>query len=367
MQMRDMQTRHAQARDRRIRGEHRATFAIEPRARRIVAALLLAAGCILFAARAPAQGSAGGLDPDTEIGPFAEQVANEHGLDAGRVRELLAGARVLEQVLAAIRRPAEAKPWRDYRPIFVNERRIDGGVAFWRSHQDVLARARRRFGVAERVIVAIIGVETFYGERAGSIRVLDALATLGFRYPRRAEFFRRELGHYLALGREEGLALTAVRGSYAGAMGIPQFIPSSYRAYAVDFDGDGRRDLVGSVDDAIGSVGAYLARHGWVADAAVAVPARVAAAGEALAGLVARGLEPHSSLDALAAGGIVPAVPVAAPAGKAAVVDLDGDRGTEHWLGFRNFYVITRYNRSPLYAMAVHQLAEAIAARRSGG
>lgn len=303
------------------------------------------------------------LDPANEIQPFAREMAAEHGIDQGEIEAALAGARVLSYVLEAMQRPAEAKPWRDYRPIFLTEQRIAGGVEFWNAHAPLLERARAQFGVPERIIVAIIGVETYYGSRAGSIRVLDALATLGFRYPRRAAFFRRELGHFLALGTEEKLDITAIEGSYAGAMGIPQFIPSSYRAYAVDFDGDGRRDLIGNVADAIGSVAAYLSRHGWVRDAAVAVAARVS--GDGADALAAKGLEPHTSIAEYARAGIAPAARVTGDA-NAALIELEGAQGVEYWLGFRNFYAVTRYNRSPLYAMAVHQLADEIDARRRG-
>jgi len=316
-------------------------------------ALVLIAACT----GAPAHEA---LDPQTEIAPFAREAADAHGLDAQQVAEVLRGARILPNVLAAMKRPAEAKPWRDYRPIFLTERRIAEGAVFWDAHAPVLEAAAERFGVPERVIVAIIGVETFYGTRAGSIRVLDSLATLSFRFPRRATFFRRELGHYLALAREEGLDVSTVQGSYAGAMGIPQFIPSSYREYSVDFDGDGRRDLIASLDDALGSVASYLARHGWVRGAPIASPATVA--GDVSA-LVERGIKPHSALDALAREGVAPAGPVAG-AGRAALIRLQAPDGDEFWLGFDNFYAITRYNHSELYAMAVFQLAEAIAARR---
>jgi membrane-bound lytic murein transglycosylase B len=301
------------------------------------------------------------LDAVAEIQPFAREVAAEHGIDPARIESVLAGARVLPGVLAAMQRPAEAKPWRDYRPIFLTEQRIAAGAEFWAEHAALLARARAQFGVPERIIVAIIGVETFYGTRAGSIRVLDALATLGFRYPKRAAFFRRELGHFLVLGASEDIDVTAVVGSYAGAMGIPQFIPSSYRAYAVDFDGDGQRDLIGSVADATGSVAAYLSRHGWVRDADVAVPATVS--GEAVRALIEKGLEPHTSMAEFASAGVAPALPVQGHV-RAALIELDGEQGREYWFGFRNFYAVTRYNRSPLYAMAVHQLADAIEVRR---
>jgi membrane-bound lytic murein transglycosylase B len=195
--------------------------------------------------------------------------------------------------------------------------------------------------------------------------VLDALATLGFRYPPRARFFRRELENYLLLAESESLDLAAIEGSYAGAMGIPQFIPSSYREYAVDFDGDGRRDLIGSVADAIGSVASYLGRHGWVAGAPVAV--RASASGAEVAALVRKGIKPHSSLATLERAGVHPQGEIAGVVGAAALIELEGAQGTEHWIGFDNFYVITRYNHSQLYAMAVHQLASEIAERRGAG
>ena len=324
---------------------------------------LLAAASLVAASAAFTATAHEALDPDSEIAPFAREAAAAHGLDPARVAALLEDARILPNVLEAMQRPAESKPWKDYRPIFLTERRIAEGAAFWDAHARVVEAAAQRFGVAERIIVAIIGVETFYGARAGSIRVLDALATLGFRFPRRAPFFRRELGHYLALAEEERLDVAAVQGSYAGAMGIPQFIPSSYREYSVDFDGDGRRDLIDSLDDAVGSVASYLARHGWVRGGPIAAPARVS--GDPAA-LVERGVKPHSGLDAFAKVGVRPSAPVAG-AQRAALIRLEARDGDEYWLGFENFYVITRYNHSELYAMAVFQLAEAIAARRGTG
>ena len=324
--------------------------------------------CTMVAVLCTATGAQGaGLDPDKEIEPFVAEVSKQHGLDPAKARAVLGEARVLNRVLELISRPAEAKPWRDYRKIFMTERRIKDGVAFWKKNRDTLERARERFGVPEEIMVAIIGVETLYGQRAGNIRVLDALATHGFRYPKRSKFFSRELGHYLALGNEEGLDLLGVKGSYAGAMGIPQFIPSSYRAYSVDFDGDGRRDLISSVDDAIGSVGAYLGRHLWKAGMPITVPAQLAGGDAAQReALIERGIKPSASMSELAAAGVMPAEPVTDP-GAAALIALEGARGTEHWIIFGNFYAITRYNHSKLYAMAVFQLAEAIAGRVEKG
>ena len=305
------------------------------------------------------------LDTESEIVPFAAQVARDHGVDERRVREILADAKILPRVLLAMSRPAEGKSWREYRPIFLTEKRIIGGLAFWNKHADLLSAARVKFGVPEEMIVAIIGVETFYGKRAGNIRVLDALATLGFRFPRRAKFFRRELGHFMVLAQTENLDVKRVNGSYAGAMGIPQFIPSSYREYAVDFDGDGRRDLINNVADAIGSVAAYFSRHGWGLDMPVTV--RVAAVPDAIPERLSKGgVKPNHSVAEFAASGVLIEDKIDAQRA-AALISLDGVSGKEHWLGFKNFYVITRYNRSPLYAMAVYQLSLEIAERRQTG
>ena len=300
------------------------------------------------------------LDKTSEIAPFAAELARAHGLEPATVHATLSQARVLDKVLKAISRPAEGKPWKDYRKIFMTEKRIADGAQYWRAHVDTLRSASDKYGVPARVMVAIIGVETLYGQRAGNIRVLDALATLGFRYPPRAEFFRRELGHFLILAKEERLDALGIEGSYAGAMGIGQFIPSSYRQYAVDFDGDGRRDLLGSHSDAIGSVASYLARHGWQRGQPVTVRASVS--GDAIQAIIDKGVKPHQPLAALRQAGVAVNDDVSGSP-NAALIDLDGAKGTEHWVIFQNFYSITRYNHSKLYAMAVHQLSQAIERR----
>ena len=321
---------------------------------------------VLLLGFAPAAGSADGpLDKVAAVRSFMHEAESRHGLDGAWLREIFRDARRRQSVLDAFGRPAEAKPWHAYREIFVTPARIRGGAAFAREHQPVLERVRARFGVPPEIVAAIIGVETFYGRYTGGYRVIDALSTLAFFSPRRSAFFRRELEEYLLFLREENRHTADLMGSYAGAIGIPQFIPSSYRAYAVDFDGDGRRDLAGSVDDAVGSVGSYLGRHGWRAGEPVAVamtaldPGRAdALTGELRPELAWRDLE-EAGLEARGgASSPGPDTPVA-------LVRLDGAEGSEYWAGFRNFYVITRYNRSALYAMAVHQLAVAIG--REGG
>ncbi len=299
---------------------------------------------------------------------FAAKVALESDLDKQEVLRLLQGARFKQSIVDAMTRPAEGKPWHMYRPIFITDKRINGGVAFWREHEELINKAAERFGVDPQIIVAIIGVETFYGRITGSYRVLDALTTLSFYYPDtgndRSSFFSRELMNFILLGEEEGLPLTDVKGSYAGAMGLGQFMPSSYREYAVDLDGDGRRDLWSSMDDVIGSVANYLHRHGWQYGKPVTFPARVR--DDANMDLVSRrDFKVKMTVDELAAGGFESTVPVSGDS-LAAVARLEEADGMSYWLTFKNFYVITRYNRSPLYAMAVFELSEALKAGLEG-
>lgn len=297
--------------------------------------------------------------PDVER--FVGAMAEKHAFDPNELRRTLDSARRLPSVLRAISTPAGARPWPDYRDSFVNERRIEGGVRFWRQYAGALARASREYGVPEEVIVATIGVETVYGKAQGSFRVLDALATLAFDYPPRADFFRSELEQYFLLVREEGRDPAALRGSYAGALGIPQFMPSSFRRYAVDFDGDGSRDIWEDAIDAVGSVANYYRSFGWNSAAPVVIPAQVN--GDRFRDFLDQGAEPRVTVADLRAAGVTPASPLADDV-PAILFRLDGDEGPEYYLGLRNFYVITRYNRSFYYAMTVHQLAQEIAARR---
>ncbi len=294
------------------------------------------------------------LHPGAEA--FVEKAVADHGLDPDEIRAVLSEARYQQSIIDAITRPAEARPWYRYHPIFLTETRIAGGVEFWRANQPLLEEISTEFGVPVEFIVAIVGVETNYGVNTGSFRVIDALATLGFYYPRRAAFFSSELAHFLRLAHEENLPVREVRGSYAGAMGIGQFIPSSYRAYAVDFDGSGRRDLWRSLPDALGSVANYLAEHRWDPDGDIVLPVQAVPddldfefnprLSATLGELSEQGIEFNGK-------GLPANTPVM-------LVELETENGHEYWIGLNNFYVITRYNRSPLYAMAVTQLAEAI-------
>jgi len=296
-------------------------------------------------------------EPHPGAEAFVEQVVKEHGLEADYVREVLAEARYQQAIIDAMTRPAEAKPWHQYRPIFLTETRIAAGAEFYRANRELIDQVAEQHGVPAEIILSIVGVETNYGLITGRYRVIDALATLGFYYPRRADFFARELGHFLRLAQEEDLPVTEVQGSYAGAMGLGQFIPSSYRAYAVDFDSSGDRDLWRSLPDALGSVANYLKVHGWAEGQPAVLP--VDAVPDSLDQSFSTALE--HSLDDLAGLGIEFDARGLAADTRATLVPLDTVDGKEHWVGLNNFYVITRYNRSPLYAMAVLQLAEAIA------
>jgi membrane-bound lytic murein transglycosylase B len=266
-------------------------------------------------------------------------------------------------VLRAIRPaavPEQQRSWQRYRERFVNARRSEGGQRFWQENEATLQRAEAIYGVPAEIIVAIIGVETEYGRNMGKFSVFEALASLAFYYPPRAAFFRSELEQFLLLARENGISPLDIKGSYAGAIGIPQFMPSSQRHYAVDFDGDDRIDLRNSATDAIGSVARFLQQHGWLAGTPIAVPARID--GDPTA-LVTAGIKPAVPLQELAKQGVVAEGDAERPA---ALIDLvTPDMTTEYWVGFENFYVITRYNRSSFYAMSVFQLAEELREARS--
>ncbi len=301
--------------------------------------------------------------PGTEA--FVQRAVSEYGLSAAQVSALLAEASYQQSIVDAISRPAEGKPWHEYRKIFLNDRRIDEGVEFWRDHRELIERVSEQFGVEPQIIVSIIGVETLYGRITGSYRVIDALTTLGFYYPAqlendRSDFFSGELIQFMLLGQEEDLPLAEVTGSYAGAMGMGQFIPSSYREYAVDYDGNGSRDLWRSTPDAVASVANYLHRHGW--QAGEPVTRKAVATGTADASLITkRNFKPSMTVASLAEGGFKSSTELD-PQRPAMVLKLDGEQRPGYWLTFDNFYVITRYNRSPLYAMAVWQLSEEILA-----
>ncbi len=295
-----------------------------------------------------------------ELRAFIDEMARKHGFDHAQLEQAFGRAEFRTQIVELMDRASEPKPWKDYRAIFINQAKIDAGEQFWSRNKGSLTLASEKYGVPEEIVSAVIGIETHYGRNTGRFKVLEALATLAFDYPRRARLFRTELEHYLLLAREESLPLTTSLGSYAGAMGIAQFMPGSYRRYAIDFDGDGKRDLFGNASDAIGSVANYLTAHGWQRDAPVA--ARAAVADDATKPFETSKLSTRYRLEALRELGIT--LDGAHPVGLTAIpLTLQNKESAEYWLGFENFYVITRYNQSAYYAMAVHQLSLALRAR----
>lgn len=322
--------------------------------------------CVLLAATPAALSlaQANTLDPERDdVRAFIERVHEAHGLERESLRGVLALARIQPAIIEAISRPAErVKPWHEYRRIFITEERIAAGAEFWLEHRERIERVASESGVPAEMLVGIIGVETYYGRITGRYRVLDALATLAFEYPPRSEFFARELEQFLLLVREQGLEIEGPVGSYAGAMGLPQFIPSSYRAYAVDGNEDGRVDLWNSKEDIFASVANYFRAHDWRPGEPVVAPA-VAGATDPAA-LSHRGLSANTTVGALWDARIGLAGPAPAdPAAAAGLFSLEHEDGTRYWAGFHNFYVITRYNRSLMYALAVHQLGKAVRAR----
>ena len=298
-----------------------------------------------------------------EVDAYIEELIQQHDFSRPELEEVLAAAERRQDIIDLMRRPAERRlNWHEYRKIFLDEQRIAGGVEFWQQNQETLERAEKEYGVAPEVIVAIIGVETRYGRVTGRHRVVDALMTLAFDYPPRASFFRKELTQFLLLAREEGKNPTSLTGSYAGAMGFGQFIPSSYRNYAVDFDRDGVRDIWQNRTDAIGSVANYFSRHGWRGAAQVTLPVQLKAETEQLLDIANQSLKPTHSVAEMAEMGVN--VDGLDPEARVLLLRLLGGDKPEYWLGFDDFYVITRYNHSRLYAMAVYQLGQEILKRR---
>ena len=295
-----------------------------------------------------------------EVASFIRDMVAEYDYDADELNDVLGRVQLSEKVIAAISRPAEALPWHRYRSIFLKPGRVNGGGEFWRENKAQLERAKELYGVPEEVMVAIIGVETKYGRIKGGFKVIDSLSTLAFDYPKRSKFFSGELKHYLLLTREQSVDPHRLKGSYAGAMGIPQFIPSSYRAYAVDFDEDGLTDIWENPTDAIGSVGNYFKQHGWREGAGIITPASIP--DRDISALITKGLEPKLTMADLTAGGVTAEEEIDAVE-KVKLLQLENKDGYEYWVALHNFYVITRYNHSALYAMAVYQLADAIKAR----
>jgi membrane-bound lytic murein transglycosylase B len=304
-----------------------------------------------------------GYEKRPEVKSFVREMVERHGFVERELLFLFSRTKKREPILQAISPPGpgRGRSWAEYRAIFVNERQVQGGSAFWKAHEQALERATKEYGVPEEIIVAIVGVETLYGRNMGKWRVVDALTTLAFDYPPRAEFFRSELENYLVFSRDSGFDVFSVLGSYAGAIGIPQFMPSSYLKYAVDFDGSGVTDLRASPVDAIGSVGNFLKQHGWRAGEPIHFPATVS--GEAWRPFADGSVLPKHPLAEIQKAGI--AFSGGAPATQGILIELGNrDATAEYRVGLQNFYVLTRYNRSSFYASAVTDLAAALRAAR---
>lgn len=300
------------------------------------------------------------VQDEEEVKKFVDEMVAKHGFNESQLISVFSQVNISDSILEAISRPAEAKPWYQYRPIFIQDERIRMGAEFLAQHRDILLDAEQQFGVPPEIITAIIGVETRYGKNAGNYKVIDSLVTLGFKYPKRGAFFRSELEQFLLLTREQKIDPHTVKGSYAGAMGIPQFISSSFRNFAIDFDKDGSIDIWNNPADAIGSVANYFSKHGWVSGQPVVAKAQVT--GDRYRELIDKKLEPDLTLMQLSAYGVSPESEHQADT-RAKLLSYQMEVGEQLWLGFKNFYVITRYNHSALYAMAVYQLADAIIRR----
>ena len=295
-----------------------------------------------------------------EVRAYLDELSGSYGFSRNNLEKILSDHKPNKRIIDLISRPSEKRlQWHEYRKILVDEARIKLGVEFWNENIVALSEAEQVYSVAPEIIVAIIGVETRYGKIMGSYPVVEALSTLAFDYPPRAKFFRKELTEFFILTRDQKLDPSNLTGSYAGAMGYGQFIPSSYRAYAVDFDGDNFKDIWNNKADAIGSVANYFSRHGWQGDGPVIVRGYKTA--HNLDVTANESLEPKFLAGDLRRKGIRNNL---ADNTKVALFEMQGERGQEYWLGLSDFYVITRYNRSSMYALAVFQLSQAIKQER---
>ncbi|MCX7117059.1 MAG: lytic murein transglycosylase B [Legionellales bacterium] len=294
---------------------------------------------------------------------FIHQMVQRHHFDKRQLETIMREAVYQPQIIESMDKPFEKKTWDVYKDLFLTQARVDAGLQFWRENQKTLERAEHEFGVPASIIVAIIGVETLYGKHQGTYRVLDALTTLAFYYPKRSPYFTKELGEYLLLCREQGVRADLYLGSYAGAMGKPQFMPSSYRFFALDYAGHGKRDLMNDDRDVIGSVANYFHRHGWTMGMNVAQPANVR--GGQIKKLVTNSKTPNYTLQSLLSAGVSPVSLPVHPPKKVGLIELETRKGQEYWLAYPNFYVITRYNTSPQYALVVYLFSQRLTRQKS--
>ncbi|STX29360.1 membrane bound lytic murein transglycosylase [Legionella beliardensis] len=291
-----------------------------------------------------------------DVQNFINFMVKNHGFNKQYITQVMNDVQIQPQIIESMEKPYEKKPWDIYKQLFITQQRIDGGIAFWKANHQALLQAEKQYKVPASVIVAIIGVETFYGKHQGNYRVLDALSTLAFNYPKRSAFFTKELTEYLLLCREHQVAPTQYLGSYAGAMGKPQFMPSSYRYYAADFLGRPKKDLMNDDSAVIASVANYFHKHGWSLNQSVAQPARVT--GNQVKRINTNFKNATYAPKQLIAAGIRPLLDTQKQPNKVGLIALETAKGSEYWLTYPNFYVITRYNNSPQYALAVYLLAQ---------
>ena len=290
---------------------------------------------------------------------FIITMVEKHGFDGNDLSSILSKAESKEKILEAISRPAEKRlTWNEYRNIFIKDERVKAGAKFWLEHKQILENISQETGVTIEILVGIIGVETYFGRFTGGYRVIDALSTLAFDYPKRSAFFTKELEAYLLLTREESMDPFAATGSYAGAMGSPQFMPSSYRAYAIDSDGDDKRDIWTNWSDVIGSVANYFIEHGWQQGNQIIVPAKIAQLDSAPK--IKGGLKATETVKVLKEKGIIFDTTMKDDH-PSELLYLEQENANNYWVAFHNFFVITRYNHSTMYALAVHQLGQEIA------
>lgn len=291
-----------------------------------------------------------------DVQQFINTMTKEHGFERQQLVTILNEVKLQPQIIESMEKPYEKKSWDVYKELFITSQRIQAGIDFWQANQEALAKAEQQFHVPANVIVAILGVETMYGKHQGNYRVLDALATLAFNYPKRSAFFTKELREYLLLCREHQVQPTEYLGSYAGAMGKPQFMPSSYRYYAANFSGNPKKDLMNDDQAVIASVANYFHKHGWQLKQEVAQPAKISGYGVKRINTTYKNAVYNSKQ--LAAAGVRPLTASRNYPEKVGLIELNTQSGNEYWLAYPNFYVITRYNTSPQYALVVHLLSQ---------
>ncbi|MCC5791535.1 MAG: lytic murein transglycosylase B [Legionellaceae bacterium] len=291
-----------------------------------------------------------------EVQQFIQQMVKEHHFDRNELTAVMANVKLQPKIIESIQRPYEKKSWDVYKQLFLTHNRVEAGMQFWNENRALLSRAEKEYGIPANIIVAIIGVETLYGKNQGNYRVIDALSTLAFDYPKRSAFFTKELKEYLLLCKEHGINPGTYKGSYAGAMGMPQFMPSSYRAYAADFKKSKKKDLMNDKQAVIASVANYFKQHGWQSNQGIAQLAKVQ--GNAYKALKTNTRKPEYRWEQLQKAGVKPVTAAINTPKKAGLIALETAEGSEYWLAYPNFYVITRYNQSPQYALAVYLLAQ---------